>query len=151
MQLTWTGESHHVASVAAHPTPILAGALADSLLLLRPSAATGELEVASRAVNMLQPLVLGWCSLAACGLLPKLSSARAALQQVRTQTQGPSRATECRLCSLPDLEEEPKKAAKGTPCIARHQPFAALPSSPPLTLPLSFCGARCCCRSTPLL
>lgn len=31
---------------------------------------------------MLQPLVLGWCSLAASGLLPRLSSARAALQQV---------------------------------------------------------------------
>lgn len=41
-----------------------------------------ELEVATRAVNMLQPLVLGWCSLAASGLLPRLSSARAALQQV---------------------------------------------------------------------
>ncbi len=82
MQLTWTGETHHVASVAAFPTPVLAGALADSLLLLRPNPANGELEVASRAVNMLQPLVLGWCSLAASGLLPKLNSARAALQQV---------------------------------------------------------------------
>lgn len=41
MQLTWTGETHHVASVAPQPAPILAGALADSLLLLRPSAATG--------------------------------------------------------------------------------------------------------------
>lgn len=38
--------------------------------------------MASRAVNMLQPLVLGWCSLAASGLLPKLGTARAALQQV---------------------------------------------------------------------
>lgn len=38
--------------------------------------------MASRAVNMLQPLVLGWCSLVASGLLPKLSTARAALQQV---------------------------------------------------------------------
>jgi hypothetical protein len=33
---------------------------------------------------MLQPLVLGWCSLAASGLLPRLSTARAALQQVGT-------------------------------------------------------------------
>jgi hypothetical protein len=82
MQLTWTGETHLIASVAAHPTPVLAGALADSLLLLRASPSTGEPEVATRAVNMLQPLVLGWCSLAACGLLPRLSSARSALQQV---------------------------------------------------------------------
>ena len=85
MQLTWTGEVHHVASVAAQPPPVLIGALADSLLLLRrPSGGGGgggEPEVATRAVNMLQPLVLGWCSLAASGLLPRLGSARAAIQQ----------------------------------------------------------------------
>lgn len=83
MQLTWTGGVRHVCSVAAHPPAVLAGALADSLLLLRPNAVTGEPEVSSRAVGLLQPLVLGWTSLAAAGRLPKgLSTARGALQTV---------------------------------------------------------------------
>jgi hypothetical protein len=39
------------------------------------------LQVSSRAVAILQPLVLGWTSLASSGLLPKgLNTARAALQ-----------------------------------------------------------------------
>lgn len=39
------------------------------------------LQVTSRAVGILQPLVLGWTSLASSGLLPKgLNTARAALQ-----------------------------------------------------------------------
>ncbi|KAF6258699.1 hypothetical protein COO60DRAFT_1088483 [Scenedesmus sp. NREL 46B-D3] len=81
MQLTWTGQVQHMASVASSPPPLLAAALTDSLLLLRHNPATGELEVASRAVGVLQPLVLGWTSLASCGLLPKgLNTARAALQ-----------------------------------------------------------------------
>lgn len=45
MQLTWTGEVQHVASVAPHPQPLLAGALADSLLLLRSDPASGGQEV----------------------------------------------------------------------------------------------------------
>jgi hypothetical protein len=41
-------------------------------------------QVTSRAVGLLQPLVLGWTSLASCGLLPKgLNTARAALQVVQ--------------------------------------------------------------------
>jgi hypothetical protein len=40
-------------------------------------------EVSSRPVGLLQPLVLGWCSLAAAGLLPKgLTAARGALQTI---------------------------------------------------------------------
>jgi hypothetical protein len=35
MQLTWTGATQLVCCVAAHPAPVLAGALADGLLLLR--------------------------------------------------------------------------------------------------------------------
>ncbi|WIA34203.1 hypothetical protein OEZ86_012559 [Tetradesmus obliquus] len=81
MQLTWTGQVQHMASVAASPPPLLAAALTDSLLLLRQNPITGEHEVASRAVGVLQPLVLGWTSLASCGLLPRgLNTARAALQ-----------------------------------------------------------------------
>jgi hypothetical protein len=81
MQLTWTGQVQHMASVASSPPPLLAAALTDSLLLLRQNPITGEREVASRAVGVLQPLVLGWTSLASCGLLPKgLNTARAALQ-----------------------------------------------------------------------
>jgi hypothetical protein len=81
MQLTWTGQVQHMASVASSPTPLLAAALTDSLLLLRQNPTTGEHEVASRAVGVLQPLVLGWTSLASCGLLPRgLNTARAALQ-----------------------------------------------------------------------
>eukprot|EP00878_Enallax_costatus_P005037 GHUV01005297.1.p1 GENE.GHUV01005297.1~~GHUV01005297.1.p1 ORF type:complete len:1446 (+),score=421.24 GHUV01005297.1:301-4638(+) len=81
MQLTWTGQTQHMASVASYPPAVLGGALADSLLLLRQNPATGEQEVASRAVGLLQPQVLGWTSLASCGLLPRgLNTARAALQ-----------------------------------------------------------------------
>ena len=64
MMLTWTGQMVHLCSVAAYPTPILAGVLADTLLLLRPAKAAGEFEVATRAVGLLQPLALGWSSLA---------------------------------------------------------------------------------------
>lgn len=64
MMLTWTGQTVHLCSVAAYPTPILAGVLADTLLLLRPAKAAGEYEVATRAVGLLQPLALGWSSLA---------------------------------------------------------------------------------------
>lgn len=45
MQLTWTGQTQHMASVAANPPPLLAGALADSLLLVRTNSSTGEPEV----------------------------------------------------------------------------------------------------------
>lgn len=45
MQLTWTGQTQLMASVAANPPPLLAGALADSLLLVRPNSSTGEPEV----------------------------------------------------------------------------------------------------------
>eukprot|EP00879_Flechtneria_rotunda_P017296 GHRR01018118.1.p1 GENE.GHRR01018118.1~~GHRR01018118.1.p1 ORF type:complete len:1217 (+),score=567.02 GHRR01018118.1:272-3922(+) len=81
LQLTWTGQTQHMASVAAQPAVLLAGALADSLLLLRHNPATGGYDVTSRAVGLLQPLVLGWTSLASCGLIPKgLNTARTALQ-----------------------------------------------------------------------
>jgi hypothetical protein len=83
MQLTWTGETQQIASIASHPPAVLLGALVDSLLLLRYDPATGRAEVTSRPLGMLQPLVLGWCSLAAAGLLPKgLLRSRAALQNV---------------------------------------------------------------------
>jgi hypothetical protein len=45
MQLTWTGQVQHMASVAASPPPLLAAALTDSLLLLRQNPITGEHEV----------------------------------------------------------------------------------------------------------
>jgi hypothetical protein len=45
MQLTWTGQVQHMASVASSPPPLLAAALTDSLLLLRQNPITGEHEV----------------------------------------------------------------------------------------------------------
>jgi len=45
MQLTWTGQSQHMASVAPQPPALLAGALADSLLLVRQNSVTGQDEV----------------------------------------------------------------------------------------------------------
>lgn len=81
MQMTWTGTINHICSVASYPMPLLAGATADSLLLLRPTAPGGEWEVTSRPVNLLQPLLQGWCSLAASGWHPKgLGSARVAME-----------------------------------------------------------------------
>lgn len=62
MQLTWTGQTQHMASVAANPPPLLAGALADSLLLVRHNASTGEPEVRGclvRGCVRLLVLVLG--------------------------------------------------------------------------------------------
>jgi hypothetical protein len=53
MQLTWTGQTQHMASVAANPPPLLAGALADSLLLVRANSSTGEPEVGTAGVGML--------------------------------------------------------------------------------------------------
>lgn len=48
MQLTWTGQTQHVASVASQPPPLLAGALADSLLLVRADPISGRDEVRRR-------------------------------------------------------------------------------------------------------
>lgn len=56
MQLTWTGQTQHMASVAANPPPLLAGALADSLLLVRSNSSTGEAEVGSLRGVMRRPV-----------------------------------------------------------------------------------------------
>lgn len=45
MQLTWTGQVQHMASVGSSPPPLLAGALTDSLLLVRQNPVTGAHEV----------------------------------------------------------------------------------------------------------
>eukprot|EP00884_Botryococcus_braunii_P023317 jgi/Botrbrau1/966/Bobra.114_1s0009.1 len=48
----------------------LAAALPDRLLVARGGTATGHVEVSARYAAMLQPLLLGWASLAARGILP---------------------------------------------------------------------------------
>ena len=58
----------HLAGGAA---PVLAGALADRLLLARSSASTnGRVDVSPRFVTLLQPLLVGWATLSARGFLP---------------------------------------------------------------------------------
>jgi hypothetical protein len=61
MQLTWTGQTQLMASVAANPPPLLAGALADSLLLVRPNSSTGEPEVRQQYRGPHEALALCLC------------------------------------------------------------------------------------------
>ncbi|CAL5222539.1 g4916 [Coccomyxa viridis] len=68
-QLAWTGEVVHVCGLAGGPPSVLAGALADRLLVARggPSEAC---KVVPRQIALLPALLLGWASLAACAILP---------------------------------------------------------------------------------
>ncbi|KXZ50212.1 hypothetical protein GPECTOR_17g849 [Gonium pectorale] len=87
MQLTWTGSLLPVATVSPTGHGALVGVTADSLLLLRtplgappaaaaaaaasgnPAAAAALAEVVARPAALLQPLMIGWATLAATGLL----------------------------------------------------------------------------------
>eukprot|EP00775_Hariotina_reticulata_P010067 gene10067-10222_t len=75
MQLMWTGQSQHMASVASQPPALLAGALADSLLLVRQNPATGQDEALLEAFDashvtssMLWSLIQAWCGDVAAAL-----------------------------------------------------------------------------------
>ncbi|GLC75697.1 hypothetical protein PLESTF_001674900 [Pleodorina starrii] len=80
LQLTWTGQLLPVATVSPTGHMALLGVTADSLLLLRTplaaptaagnaAAAAALAEVVARPAALLQPLLIGWASLAATGLL----------------------------------------------------------------------------------
>lgn len=70
-QLAWDGQVASVCSLGGGPPAVLAGALADRLLIGRPG-----LGVSSRQVALLPSLLLGWASLAACSILPGALSQR---------------------------------------------------------------------------
>lgn len=97
-QMTWTGGVHTVATLSGNAGHLsLLGTTADALILLRSAfsnhtasmsapgsgmagSSAGE-EVVVRPAALLQPLLLGWTSLAAAGLLPGGGSqARGSLQ-----------------------------------------------------------------------
>ncbi len=61
-----------VCSLGGGPPAVLAGALADRLLVMRGDQGTdaGGCKVSARQVALLPSLLLGWASLAACSILP---------------------------------------------------------------------------------
>ncbi|KAK9810383.1 hypothetical protein WJX72_009786 [[Myrmecia] bisecta] len=73
MQLAWDGSVTPVCSLGGGPAAVLAGALADRLLVLRggpPLGANAGVEISARFVALLQPLLVGWATLASRGILP---------------------------------------------------------------------------------
>lgn len=70
-QLLWDGRVVKVCSLGGCTPPVLAGALADRLLILRGSPnGAGGVDISPRALGLLQPLTLGWVSCASTGILP---------------------------------------------------------------------------------
>ena len=70
-QLGWDSSVHAVCHLAGGSLPVLAACLADRLLIARSSStSTGRADVSPRYVALLQPLLAGWASLSARGLLP---------------------------------------------------------------------------------
>ena len=60
-----------VCSLGGGPPAVLAGALADRLLVMRSDQASDAgVKVSARQVALLPSLLLGWASLAACSILP---------------------------------------------------------------------------------
>ncbi|GAB4816914.1 hypothetical protein N2152v2_003960 [Parachlorella kessleri] len=71
LQVCWDGKAVHLCSLLAGSSPaVLAGALADRLLLASRPGGGARGEVAGRALAVLQPMVLGWATLAARRVLP---------------------------------------------------------------------------------
>jgi hypothetical protein len=68
-QLCCDGSISQVCSLGGGSQTFLVAALADRLLLMRRSN-TGVNSVSSRYVSVLEPLLRGWASLAAMGILP---------------------------------------------------------------------------------
>lgn len=69
-QLGWDGSVHAVCHLAGGSMPVLAGALADRLLIARGGASGGRVNVSPRCLALLQPLLLGWATVAATDCLP---------------------------------------------------------------------------------
>jgi len=78
VHVQWDGVVTHVASLFSGPPVVLAGALADRLILAARSdnggglagLAAGRTEVATRGFSVLPPMLMGWSGLAARGVLP---------------------------------------------------------------------------------
>ena len=74
VQVCWDGKLEHLAALLAPPGgggAALLGALADRLLLCTRGGPDGDrAEVAGRGAGLLQPMLLGWASLAGRRLLP---------------------------------------------------------------------------------
>ncbi|CAK0749293.1 hypothetical protein CVIRNUC_001899 [Coccomyxa viridis] len=68
-QLAWTGEVVHLCGLGSGPPSVLAGALADRLLIARGSPSEA-CKIVPRQIALLPALLLGWASLAACAILP---------------------------------------------------------------------------------
>ncbi|GLI65745.1 hypothetical protein VaNZ11_009346 [Volvox africanus] len=101
LQLTWTGSLLPVATLSPTGYMALMGVTADSLLVLRtplvpppmavcaagmngnPASVAALAEVVARPVALLQPLLIGWVSLAATGLLSYSGNGAAAAKAVR--------------------------------------------------------------------
>ncbi len=71
LQLCWDGTVAVVCTLGGGPPALLVGVLADRLLVARGSATGGSRpDMAQRFVGLLQPLLMGWATLVAQGLLP---------------------------------------------------------------------------------
>ncbi|PSC69692.1 Transducin WD40 repeat-like superfamily [Micractinium conductrix] len=70
LQVCWDGKLVHLCSLLGGASPALLGALADRLLIATRPKGTDRAEVCGRGVSVLQPLLLGWASLAQRRLVP---------------------------------------------------------------------------------
>ena len=96
---------------------MLAGALADRLLIARSSASLGRVDVSPRCVTLLQPLLMGWATLSARGFLAGICPCTClALQVVEPENErkqkkrclSPSKRLPCRYLSQKTKEDERK-------------------------------------------
>ena len=77
LQMAWDGSLLRVCTLGGGPPAVLAGALAERLLIVRGGASAapgGQAEVSPRHVPLLGPLLAGWASLAASNILPGVPS-----------------------------------------------------------------------------
>ena len=81
-QLCCDGSISQVCSLGGGSQASLVAVLADRLLLMR-SASTGDSGISSRFLSVLEPLLRGWASLAAMGILPGVSAPKSAHFQAR--------------------------------------------------------------------
>ena len=76
-QLCCDGSISQVCSLGGGSHASLVAVLADRLLLMR-SASTGAGGISSRFLSVLEPLLRGWASLAAMGILPGVAARKSA-------------------------------------------------------------------------
>ena len=71
-QLSWDGSVAMLCSLGGECRTSLVAALADRLLILRGSISADGSSISPRQLSVLEPLLHGWASLAAMGVLPGL-------------------------------------------------------------------------------